>query len=508
MKFSLNPQRPKGIALLATLCAIAVMLVVFAGVMYWVSSNGSQTRRNQIFTSSEAAAEGASEMVFAQMDRDYLYGVLNQTVSAYEAMTPLTTNWPVQYTFKINVNEGAQSQTLQTMDTMYTNLLAYPETNTITATATPIGQFMSVPATVSQTMIFSEVPVFQFAIFYNLDLDMSPGSSMTVNGNTFCNENIWCYPEGQMTFNGSVEAAGSYFFHWDTNGDQSSNIPGARNVTKPNFKDGAPLSHADPLILPIGAGGNSASAITNTSASVEAIIEIPPAGVAAPQQIAYDSTNQVYLFNEASLIVSNAAFGINGAPPWTNPFTVYFQDNWQSPSFTESNSVGWHWVQLTNDFYIISNSYHGSYTMVPTNRVPNFEFTNNTLAMRWTNSVAADGPVGTNYVWYAGFSFLTNVTYYDYRESKTNETVQLDVGKLGAWITNSGPNEGSNWNQDLAIDANNGINSIYIYNDAPVTSKLLPSVSVIDGALLPSSTTTVEGTNDFTCGLTVATVQP
>jgi len=529
MKVSCQFRKADGLALLATMCALAVMLVVFAGVMVWISTNGKQLRRNQTFMSSQAAAEAATEMVFAQMDRDYLFQSLNPA-SSYQSLTPVTTSWPVQYTFNVNVNEGTQSGTLQYLNNQYTNLLGEPQTVTITATATPVGQFQNVPSTVSQTIVFAEVPVFQFAIFYNLDLDMSPGSPMSINGSTFCNENIWCYPGGQMTFNGSVEAAGNYFFHWDTNGDESGNI--ASPATTPKFNDGTPLSHADPLVLPIGAGTDSTT--TNNSAAVEAIINIPPANDAAPQQIAYVTTNQVYLYNEVSLIVSNAAFGVNGGTtvvtkmgsghsityttnfigqiltPWSNCFTVYLQDNALSPQATPLNA---HWIQLTNDVYVISNrnSTGGSLVSTPVNWVPNFQFTNNVSAISWintSNSTVGPGPLGTNYVWYAGFSFLTNVFYYDYRESATNETVQLDVGKFGAWITNCTPNAGSNWNQDLAEDTGHGIDSIFIYNDAAFSSQWLPSVSVINGALLPSSTVTTNGSTVFTSGLTVVTPQP
>ncbi|HEY1788520.1 MAG TPA: hypothetical protein VGJ73_10210, partial [Verrucomicrobiae bacterium] len=439
MKVSSSSHKSDGLALLATMCSLAVMLLVFAGIMYWIASNGKQLRRNQVFMSSQGAAEGETEMIFAQMDRDYLFQSLNPAAS-YNSLAPITTNWPVQYTFNVNINEGQQSGTLQYLINQYTNLLGEPQPVTITATATPVGQFQAVPATVSQTIIFAEVPVFQFAIFYNLDLDMAPGDAMTVNGSTFCNENIWCYPGAQMTFNGSVEAAGNYSFHWDTNGDQSSNIPNP--ATNPKFNDGTPLSHADPLVLPIGAGTDSTT--TNNSAAVEAIINIPPANDAAPQQIAYVTTNQVYLYNEVSLIVSNAAYGVNGCAPWSNSFTAYLQDNALSPQAMPLNA---HWVQLTNDFYVVSNRYRGTSSFWTTNWVPNFRFTNNSLAMMWTNNAATNGPLGTNSVWYAGFSFLTNVFYYDYRESDTNETVQLDVGKLGTWITNCTPNAGSNWNQ-------------------------------------------------------------
>ncbi len=486
---------------MVTLCAITVLLVVFAGIMAWISTNGKQTRRNQIFTSSQAAAEAAAEMVFAQMDHDYLYDALSQDASLYEEMNPVTTNWPVQYTFNVNVSVGQQATNLQYLINQYTNLLGDPQPVSISATATPIGQFETVPATVSETLVFAEVPVFQFAIFYNMDLDISPGQAMEVNGTTFCNENIWCYPPALMTFNGSVEAAGNYSYHWDTNGEQAANISGS--PTQPIFNDGQPISHVDPLVLPIGAGAGST--LTNSSTSVEAIINIPPSTVAAPQQIAYEETNQVYLYNEVNLIVSNAAYGVNGAAPWTNPFSVYLQDKGQFPALSR-------WTQLTNDVYIISNCAPlRTLWATPASSVPNFHFTNDVRTIMWINSAAGSngpGPAGTNCVWYAGFSFLTNVSFSDYRESRTVEAAQLDVGQLGAWITNTSPNAGSNWNQTLASDTSFGINSIFIDNDAPFRAGLLPGVSVANGSLLPSSTAIVHSKKVFTCGLTVATPQP
>ncbi|HEY1788217.1 MAG TPA: hypothetical protein VGJ73_08690, partial [Verrucomicrobiae bacterium] len=137
-------------------------------------------------------------------------------------------------------------------------------------------------------------------------------------------------------------------------------------------------------------------------------------------------------------------------------------------------------------------------------------FTNNTLAMTWTNLVATNGPTGTNWVWYAGFSFLTNVTFYDFREQATTRAVQVDLGKLGAWITNAAPNGGSNWNQELCQDLGHGINSMYVYNAVPFKGQnQLPAVRAANGTLLPYSTCTMSsGGKIFTCGFTIATAQP
>ena len=162
------------------------------------------------------------------------------------------------------------------------------------------------------------------------------------------------------------------------------------------------------------------------------------------------------------------------------------------------------WIQLTNDFYIVSNYYQGHGVVFSTNYVPRFRFTNNLSSIRWTNS-----PTGTNTVWYAGFSFLTNATFYDYREQATVRAVQIDVGRLGAWITNTTFNAGSNWNQALDEDLGHGIDSVFVYNDVPfIGQKQLPAVRLVNGGQLPSGLFNFFGTGLGAPGFTVVTPQP
>ena len=40
------------------------------------------------------------------------------------------------------------------------------------------------------------------------------------------------------------------------------------------------------------------------------------------------------------------------------------------------------------------------------------------------------------------YSFASNTTFYDYREGKTVQAVQIDVGNLVAWITNDAADGG------------------------------------------------------------------
>lgn len=483
-------------------CLVAIM-IVFAGLMYWVMTNARQMQRNRTFTSTQAAAEGATEVIFAHMDRDYLYGNLN-SISNYVDLTPYMTNWPVQYTFDVNVSIGQSSSALAYLSSQYTNLIGDAQTNTITVTATPINQLYDVPATVSQSYVFATVPAFQFAIFYNINLEIDPGGTMPIQGAVFSNGGIWS-GTGNVTYSKTVQAAGQVNV---SNTDPfCGNKTGTGGTPQANFllvsTPPQPVSNVNPLILPIGA----TSGTNNSATNVEAIVNIPPPSVAAPLSIAYEQTNQVYDFNAASLLVSNVYYGTNGSVPWGNNFTVYLQDSIPVPYYVISQGVARHWIQLTNDFYIVTNlTLRSSF---PTNYVPNFQFTNNTMTIRWVDAT------GTNAVFYAGFSFLTNAAFYDFREGTMAQAVQLDVGKLDSWLTNTTANGGTNWSSELCEDTGHGVDSIFIYNAVPfIGQHQLPAVRVVNGQLLPCTTNfniTVSGTNYpviVTRGLTVVTPQP
>ena len=43
---------------------------------------------------------------------------------------------------------------------------------------------------------FTNVPVFQFAAFYNLDLDFSFGQVIVLNGKVHANGTLWMCPQG------------------------------------------------------------------------------------------------------------------------------------------------------------------------------------------------------------------------------------------------------------------------------------------------------------------------
>ena len=462
-----------------TLVFLTVTLLTLASIMWWSSSSGKVTRQNELFTTAEAAAEAATEEVVATLDRDWTYGQTLQAASVYAALVPVQTNswgnWPMHIQF----SDGSGHNNILGVtigDIRYTNQLGSTfagmagnfQPCTITAAATPLGQLYNVTATIQEVVNADIVPLFQFGIFYNMNLEVDPGAAMTLNGPVFSNGGIWS-GTGNITYNSSVQAAGNIYYlptngistdPW-CSGKTDSGTPNANFVTPP-------VAREDTLNLPIGS--------SNSAASVEGIINLVTNGMGAPNSQAYTTNGQQYLFNQCDLIISNSASGLAGTKG-TN-ITIWFQDQYQANALTP----------LTNDFYAL-------------NAGP----ISNTNVIANTNGLDS----ATN-VLYAAYSFVTNVSYYDYRESDTVQAVQVDVGLLNKWITNTATTGGNTVNGTSYTDKGHGIYSLYIYNNvqpANGSPGTLPAVRMIHGQQLPS-TGDPNGSNRTTSGLTVVTPQP
>ncbi len=217
MKTTFQPARrnQSAMALIIVLGFLLASLLLFASFMYWTSSNATITTKNNQFVASQYAAEAATENVLSQMEHDFLCQSLTNA-AYYSTLTIPQTSWPVQFTFsdtngvanQISVSIGAVPCTTQPLDSQFSGLYGFPMACVVAATATPIGQTYNMPATVSQSVQFASIPVFQFAIFYNINLEIDPGQAMTISGPVFCNQSMWI-GNANPTFNSRVSAVGT-----------------------------------------------------------------------------------------------------------------------------------------------------------------------------------------------------------------------------------------------------------------------------------------------------------
>ena len=288
--------------------------------------------------------------------------------------------------------------------------------------------------------IVQSVPVFELAVFYNLDLEMNPGVAMTINGAVRGNQNIYATGNSSsspLTFAASVESA-QQINQFSSPLDPRS--PARSSNVVFTASNNNPISNAAPFYLSIGASNNPAK-----------ILSIAPAGI-DPNS----NTGQAYIYNQADIIITNSAA--------TN-LSVFYQNLNNVPAQLLVP------MDATN-IYISGQTY-------VTNPVTHIVTTINVYS---TNSY---------------YSFTTNVTFYDYRESKTIKAVQFDVAKFGNWLTNtSGGKNYQMLNTTGGTSKSHSINIVYVYNNLTNNSSQLPAVRVVNGSRLPAA------------GLTVATPFP
>ena len=439
-----SPRR-SGYALLIALCFLSISLLAYTSLMYWVTSNAKITKRNNLFNQSQAAAESATESVMANMMRDFN----NQNLAGASAYTtsanlPSTNGWPMLFAFSdTNGNANATSVSIgaiawTNLPSRYTGLYGLGQPCVIASQATPLNTSENLSATVAQNVWFGSIPIFQFAIFYNLDLEINPGKAFTINGRVHSNKNIYATGSSSsapLTFTTNVESAYPYYVYTTPSPQDPQNTSRSGNVVF----DTPAQSGASSLSMPIGTN--------NDPAVVIGVLGIPPAGTDPTT-----TAGQSYEYNKADIILSNSTSG--------NLTAYYFNQN-QLPPYQ---------------------------TLIP------MDVTNVTSGTIYTtNSVTHNVTSSTGSITNTYYSFTTNVNFYDYREARSVKAVQVDVGSFNKWLTNAvnGGRTYTTANTTGGTTKSHDVNGIYVYNSVPNTSTIMPAVRVVNGAQLPAAGLTV-----------------
>ena len=424
--------KQRGYALLITITFIALTLSLLAGLLSWTNGSSLQTQRNNLFRSSTGAADAATSLAMAYMWRDF-YNQNFNSASNYTSYLPNQNKWPQRFSFSDGSGNADETgvitapsnwttnwQSLNAFGPPYSGLSAFVEQCLVTSTATTSNSTFDVSATVRQRFELASIPLFQFAVFYNLDMEIDPGAALTLSGPVFSNGGIWA--RGLGTYNSSISAVQTV----STNSTDPY-VSGKSDANGSTFNQGL-TTNANSMTLPIG--------VSNNATATRALLGVPPSGVAP-----YSEAGQEYFENEANIIISNSSSG---------KLSAFYQD---------PNAV------------------------TPLTAVP-YDLTNVTSTGSGNNITYT-----TNYA----YSFATNVTFYDYREVKTVHAVQLDVGALNTYL---GKSTGLSLNNKMNFDNGHSINSVYVDNNVPMSSSVLPAVRVSDGSVLPAQ------------GLTVVTPDP
>ena len=279
-----------------TLFLIGVSLLVMASAIKWTSTESFLTARNNLYNTTVAGAEAATERVLAQMQRDFIYQSVNPDLSAYSVLLPAQGAWPVQFDFSDGAGNTDRTRVLSrgpslvtNLDSEFAGLYGLVSPYQVISRAKPLNQAYDLAATVSQEFQLARIPIFQFAIFYTMDLEINPGAPMTVTGKVHGNKDIYTAPPASLVYADDVTAVGSIF------NNRHPNDPTTGGKTVPDYQ-GEHMDKVSSLTLPVGTN--------NSPLAVQQILDVPPPGE-PPNSL----LGKQRFYNNADLIISNSPSG-------------------------------------------------------------------------------------------------------------------------------------------------------------------------------------------------------
>ncbi len=325
-------HQQKGYALATVLVLGTVSLIILGSTLTWTSNNANFNDRYIRYQEAVAAAEAATEKVLANVSADYQgagAALVNSRMSTYAALVPVANENSIWGEYEFNNALGNAGHTyvevtspwsVSQLISQYQGLQGYAATFRIISNARRTGSRFPVTGAVGQDVQLATIPLFQFAIFYNMHLEINPGPNMTIRGRVHSNGNLYAQPQATLRFLGDVTAAGE-IIHDKMPGDPL--IRSGGTVVYDAEHDGGVNS----LNLPIGSDSD------NSPESVRQIIEIPPLDESPTSEIGKER-----FYNKSDLIVlvyDNRVEAFGGLPATGNPTIP-----WSSArSFLSTNST-------------------------------------------------------------------------------------------------------------------------------------------------------------------------
>jgi len=316
-----QPPAQGGYVLLLALIFFALGALMLAGALNWSSQNTRDTARGNEYYTSAAAAEAATEKVLVRISRDYINNgesSLYNNLGTYSSVVPTSADNPYwgRYTFTapVNGNSGLAVNRIMgsqfiVLSGQYSGLFGYRSTYRLASSAQLNSSRYGIKSTVWQDVGVESIPLFQFAIFSTMDLEIEPGANMIVTGRVHSNSNLWVMPgtNVSLTFSNDVTASGLI---------NSTNMPGDPNHVPANPNPnityaGAHDGGTSTLNLPIGTN--------NTPSNICAVLQIPPTSesLASPM-----GTNRFYNKADLIILVSNASVTVTSGVEVDNRATI------------------------------------------------------------------------------------------------------------------------------------------------------------------------------------------
>ena len=220
MKTNLQPAQSsqkrseKAYALIVVMALAAASIMIYASAASWTSTSAGLSDRNNAYNRTVGAAEAASETVLGYMARDFFNQTFDPTRTTYYGSFVPTNSWTSEFVFKNSSGTpnatyvtSSTTMVLTNLDSQFAGLYGLAYNCSVRGDASLVGPTYNITAAVQQDFQLATIPVFQFAIFYTMDLEINPGAPMKVTGKVHSNANIYSGPPSTLEFVQSVDAA-------------------------------------------------------------------------------------------------------------------------------------------------------------------------------------------------------------------------------------------------------------------------------------------------------------
>jgi len=302
-----RPNREQGYALMMVLAFGGIGLLALAGALSWVTTNGNLIYRNNQQYRTVAAAEAATEKILTRITRDYKNGdeaTVYANRSTYAALVPTSAENPIWANYVFNNGQGASGQTYidrtaaetyVPLESQYSGLSGFASSYRVVSNARELNGLYSIPAAVQQDIQLASIPIFQFAIFYNTDIELMGSATLYVRGRVHGNANLYTGSTANQYFYEDVTTSGII-----TNGMRYGWAIGG-TVYYYDSKD----ANTSQMNLPIGTN--------NTAAAVREVLQPPQTG----EDINSAMGRERY-YNKAELVIQ--VTDTNVSVGWKQPY--------------------------------------------------------------------------------------------------------------------------------------------------------------------------------------------
>lgn len=428
------------IALFIVLVLVGASVLLLSATLSRSTSNVRLNDRSTLYTSGNSAAEAAVEKVLARMMVDFdEYGEAQviTNLSLYRTgLLPTSTENLYWTNFIWSDGTGNDNRiyvartsttsnaTFVSLEEQYAGLWGYSSTYRILANCRWASSTYSYNFTnaVQYDVQLAQIPIFQFAIFYNGLLEFSDCAPLTIDGTVHANTNIYVGSPDTLTFNGMVTTTGTITDPANC-GLPVSYWTGAVNYNgtpKPGY-----LTGQTAMTLPIGTNSTIGS-------NVQQILYPPPAG----ESVGSAMGAQRY-YNKANMTIwiSNNTYTITLKSSSSDPGQLMFSDYLTKLTNNPASNY-FNFLSTTNTLYDTRENKTVDLTQIDVVKLSNWMQTN----------IYVYGPalLGTNYNKFSSTLPLNIVWVADYRpnNSSTLTAVRMVNGRglPSAGLTVATPN--------------------------------------------------------------------